>query len=293
MRFVTSLAFSPLDHLCPMARAAEEAGFAAVAVSDHVVHPWDIRSPYPYTKDGQPRWEPFSAWPDPLVALGAVAAVTRRLRLLTSVFVLPMRNPFLVAKAAATVAVLSNDRLDLGVGTGWMAEEFELLGQEFRARGRRMDEMIAVMRKLWAGGWVEHHGEFYRFERLEMSPAPSRPIPIYAGGTSEAALRRAGRLCDGWIADLHTTEEVGVLIGKVRAYRRDSERAAEPLTVFASISDAFDVDAYRRLEELGVTHITTMPWFFYGRSPLVLDEKIDGIRRFGDEVIARMGGVRG
>jgi probable F420-dependent oxidoreductase len=286
MKFVASLAFSPLDHYCDIARAAEAAGFDALALSDHVVHPERIDSPYPYTENHKPRWEPFTPWPDPWVAIGAMAAVTTRLRFFTSVYVLPMRNPFQVAKIVATAAVLSNNRIALGVGAGWMEEEFELLEQPFRQRGKRMDEMLEVMRTLWAGGMVEHHGEFYDFDRLEMSPVPSRPIPVYVGGLSKPALRRAARN-DGWLSDLHSTAELKEIVAQLRALREESDRADNPFHVLASATDAFDIDGYRRLEDVGVTHLVTMPWVFYGGRLDSLDSKRDGIRRFGEEIIAR------
>jgi probable F420-dependent oxidoreductase len=296
VKFVVSLAFSPPSHLCEMARAAEASGFDAVAISDHLVHPETIRTPYPYTDDGNPRWQPFTPWPDPWVAIGAMAAVTERLRFLTSVYVLPLRNPFLVAKAVATAAVMSHDRVALGIGVGWMKEEFGLLEQDFHTRGKRTNEMIEVLRKLWAGGWVEHHGTFYDFERLEMSPVPSAPVPILVGGVSTPALRRAARLGDGWISELHDTEELRDIIDTLRTYRRDSARADLPFQIFASASDAVDIDGYKRLEDAGVTHIQTFPWLFYAAgSSRTLDgtlesvtAKCDGMHRFGDDIIAKM-----
>lgn len=287
MKFVTSLAFSPLDHYLDIARAAEESGFDAIALSDHVVHPERIDSPYPYTADNQPRWEPFTPWPDPWVAITAMAAVTSRLRFFTSVYVLPMRNPFHVAKIVGTAAVISNDRVALGVGAGWMEEEFKLLEQPFRQRGKRMDEMIEVMRKLWVGGMVEHHGEFYDFDRLEMSPVPRQAIPIYVGGLSKPALRRAARN-DGWLSDLHSTAELKEIVEQLRALREESGRGHEPFHVLASATDAFDADGYRRLEDVGVTHLVTMPWIFYGGTLDSLESKREGIRRFGEEIIAKM-----
>ena len=287
MQFVTSLAFSPLDHYCELARASENAGFDSMALSDHVVHPETIASPYPYTDDGQPRWEPFTPWPDPWVSIAAMAAVTERLRFVTSVFVLPLRNPFQVAKSVGTASLLSNDRIALGVGAGWMEEEFRLLEQPFRRRGKRMDEMLQVIGKLWAGGMVEHHGEFYDFAPLEMSPVPNRAIPIYVGGLSKPALRRAARW-DGWLSDLQSTEELAAIVTQLYAYRNDTDRAGQPLHIFASATDAFDVDGYKRLEETGVTHVVTMPWVFYGGTLDSLPSKLEGISRFGDEVIAKM-----
>jgi probable F420-dependent oxidoreductase len=288
LKFVASLAFAPPAELLALARAADGAGFGALALSDHVVHPRKIATPYPYTADGAPRWQPGTPWPDPFVAIGAMAAVTERVRFLTSVYVLPLRNPFAVAKAVATAAVLSGDRVTLGVGAGWMREEFELLEQPFERRGRRMDEMIEVLRKLWAGGFVEHHGAFYDFDALEMSPAPGAAVPIYVGGLSDAALRRAARRADGWISDLHTTEEIRSLVTKLRALRADSERAGEPFAVVGALADAFTLDGCRRAADAGVTHLQTLPWLFYRGASDSLAGKCDAIRRFGDEVVAKL-----
>jgi len=213
--------------------------------------------------------------------------VTERLRFYTGIYVLPMRNPLLVAKAVGTAAYLSRGRVTLGIGVGWMREEFELLEQRFEARGRRADEMIEVIRKLWAGGMVEHHGEFYDFDRLQMSPALDAPVPVLVGGLSEPALRRAARN-DGWISDLHTTDELREIVSRIRAHRRKLGREDAPLQIVAACKDAVDVDGYRRLEEVGVTHIQTMPWLFYGLSGDVLEQKQEGLRRFADDVIARM-----
>ncbi len=288
MKFVVSLAFSDLTHYCDVAIAAERAGWEAVAVSDHVVHPEKIATPYPYTPDGSPRWEAPAPWADPWVSIAAMAAVTTRLRFLTSVYVLPMRNPFHVAKAVGTAAVISGNRVSLGIGMGWMKEEFLLMEQDFAGRGARADEMIEVMRTLWAGGMVEHHGRFYDFDRLQMSPAVEQRIPILVGGISKPALRRVGRIGDGWISDLHTTAELEELIGRIRDQRAEFGRENEPLEVYAACSDAVDVDGYRRLGEIGVTHVLTMPWIFYGGSTDSLQDKLEGIARFGDDVIARM-----
>ncbi len=288
MEFGISVAFSDPAHLGPMARAAEQAGFSRIALSDHVVHPRQIRTPYPYTADGTPRWPPFTGWLDPWVAIASMAAVTERLRFFTSVYVLPMRSPFLVAKTVGSAAVLSGGRVELGVGAGWMEDEFELMQQPFVGRGRRMDEMIEVLRLLWTGGWVAHSGDHYAFDELEMSPVPAQPIPIFVGGFSAPALRRAAAIGDGWISDLHTTVELGELIRRVKSLRGEGPRAAEPFEILVTCSDAYDVAGYRRVADLGATHLTTMPWLFYGADPKVLQQKLDGIARFGADVIAKM-----
>ncbi|MCH2171451.1 LLM class F420-dependent oxidoreductase [Myxococcota bacterium] len=289
MKFTIAASFIDPGQLRDIAVAADESGWTAISFSDHVVHPETLDTPYPYTEDGSRRWEAFTPWPDPWVTIGALSSVTRRLRFNTNVFVLPMRNVFMAAKSISTAAVLSQDRVTLTVGVGWSNVEFELVGQDFRTRGRRTDEMVEVMRKLWTGEMVEHHGDFYDFDRLEMSPAPSARIPIWVGGISEAALRRAARLGDGWLSDLQTTAEIAECIEKIHTYRREYGREHLPFDIMASPSDAGDMDGYRRCEDLGVTHLLSMPWVLYHGMTTKLADRVDGVRRFGDDVIGKMG----
>ena len=285
MRFSIGTAFSPPDHYVPVARAADDAGYHAIACSDHVVNLEELHTPYPYTADGSRRWEAFTPWLDPWVAIGAMAAATERLRFFTNVYVLPMRNPFVVAKAVSTAAVLSGGRVALGVGMGWCEEEFELMEQPFRGRGKRADEMLDLLRALWSGEMVEHHGDNYDLPRLEMNPPVLGPVPIYVGGTSDAALRRAARN-DGWISDLASTEELGDFRRRIDAHRAELGRQDEPFAMVGSPNDAVDVDGYRRAEEAGVTDLLTMPWVFYSGFTDDLQEKVDGVYRFADDVLA-------
>ncbi len=172
------------------------------------------------------------------------------------------------------------------IGVGWSNVEFELLGQAFRNRGRRTDEMLEVMRKLWTGEFVEHHGEFYDFARLRMQPAPKRPIPVWVGGISDPALRRAARN-DGWISDLQPTADIVESILKIRKWRAEAGLEG-PFDVTASASDAADVPAYRLLEDAGVTHILTIPWAFYHGLTNDLEKQCDGICRFAKDVIREL-----
>lgn len=289
MQFGISIAFSQSPDYVPLAVAAEANGFSAVTLPDHLIYPRELSVPYPYTPDGVPRFTDDDPFPDPWLASVAMAAATRELWFYTSIYVLPARNPVHVAKIMGSAAEFTGNRVRLGVGMGWMPEEFAAGGQEFARRGARADEMLSVMKKLWTGDWVEHHGEFYDFAALKMRPAPSQPIPIYVGGFSKPALRRAARN-DGWIADLHTLAELEALIAEVRGYRAAEGRAAEPFEILSfGCSDAFGAAGYRAMRDMGVTVVSTMPWLYYGvklQSPVEL--KIDGIRRFADDVIAKI-----
>jgi len=257
-----------------------------MSFSDHVVNPETIHTPYPYTEDGSRRWQPFTDWPDPWVMIGALAAITENLRFTNNVFVLPMRNPYLVAKAISTAAIISNNRVTPAFGVGWSQDEFQLMQQDFRTRGRRADEMIEVMRLLWSGEMVEYQGQHYQFEPMEMNPAPSEKVPIWIGGISDPAMRRAARIGDGWVTDLQTSEEIIQSIARVKAWREEFGREGA-FEVMATPSDAYDVDGYRRLEDAGVTHILTMPWPFYHGETNELDKKIDGVKRYADDIISR------
>jgi probable F420-dependent oxidoreductase len=286
MKFVLSTSFSTVAHLTALAPVADSHGWHAMSFSDHVVNPETIRTPYPYTEDGSRRWEPFTDWPDPWVMIGALSTITTRLRFTNNVFVLPMRNPYLVAKAISTAAIVSGNRVTPAFGVGWSEDEFQLMQQDFRTRGKRTDEMIEVMRLLWSGEMVSYRGQHYQFDPMEMNPAPTEPVPIWIGGISDPAMRRAARLSDGWVTDLQTSREITDSIRRIATWREEYGRTGA-FDVMATPSDAYDFDAYRRLEDAGVTHILTMPWPFYHGESEDLDKKIDGVKRYADDVISR------
>ena len=287
MRFSIVTAFQPTEQLLALARAADELGYHAMSVPDHVVDLEELETPYPYTDDGSRRWDLDAEWPDPWVLIGAMAAVTTRVRFFTSVYVPALRNPFQVAKTVGTAAVLSGGRVSLGVGIGWCREEFELLGQDFRTRGRRTDEALALMKALWEPGWTEFDGEFYDAPRLRMNPTPAEPIPVYVGGLSEVAFRRAVRH-DGWVGDIYTTEEAAGHAARLRELRAEHEAAtgtSAPFEVITALSDAFLPEHFAAAEAAGVTETWTMPWRYYHGPDATLEQKLDGMRRFADDVI--------
>lgn len=287
MRVSIATAYLPPDELVPIAKAADELGYHAMALADHVLNLEELTTEYPYTADGNRRWDPFTPWVDPMVAIGALGAVTEQLRFFTNIYVLPMRNPFPVAKAVATASAFTGGRVSLGIGMGWCEEEFDLLDAAFRKRGARADEMIDVLRALWSGEWVEHHGAFYDFPRLEMTPAPAGAVPIYVGGLSDAALKRAARN-DGWISDLISTDEAASFRATIDRYREDLGRTGD-FSMIVSLNDAVTLDQFRRAEDVGVTDLLTMPWAYHGGFDQDLQGKIDGMKRFWDEVAGPIG----
>lgn len=278
MRVYVSTAFRELKEAVEIAKAADDLGYDGVGIADHVVNLETLATPYPYTHDGKRRWDAFTPWPDPWVLVGAMAQVTTRLKFVTTVYIPAMRDPYAAAKAIGTAAYLSDGRVELGIGVGWCEEEFTLMGQQFDRRGKRTDEMLALFRALWQPGWTEFSGEFYETPRLEMEPTPP-PIPIYVGGLSDIALRRAARN-DGWIGDLISTDQAVAGVERIRELRAEKGLSMDGFEVLTPLTDAFMPEHYARAEAGGITGIVTMPWMFYAGPEATLSEKIDGMKRF-------------
>ena len=278
MKFYVSTAFRELKESVEIAKAADDLGYDGVGIPDHVVNLETLATLYPYTPDGKRRWEAFTDWPDPWVLVGAMAQVTSRLKFVTTVYIPAMRDPYAAAKAIGTAAYLSAGRVELGIGVGWCEEEFTLMGQRFDRRGKRTDEMLELFRALWEPGWTEFSGEFYETPRLEMEPTPPR-IPIYVGGLSDVALRRAARN-DGWIGDLISTDRAIAGVERVRELRGEKGLSMDGFEVLTPLTDAFMPEHYERAEAAGITGIITMPWMFYAGPEANLAEKIDGMKRF-------------
>ena len=279
-----------------LAQLAEECGWNGFGLSDHVVNPDVIEAKYPYNEDGSRMWDHSAPWPDVWVSTAAMAAVTKKLEFIQSVYVLPMRDPFSVAKALGTCALMSNYRVSLGLGLGWMHDEFEILGHPFERRGKRADEMIDVMRKLWTGELVEHHGEFFDFAPLSMSPGMKGDIPIVVGGISKPAMNRVARIGDGWAPAYLTVEGVSEGLAYIREKQKEYGREGKSISVYTSCIDAFSVDGYKRMEDAGITHAITTPWLFGGEAidyrdiakGAPLDKLRAGIENFANDVIVKL-----
>jgi probable F420-dependent oxidoreductase len=242
-----------------VAAMLDEAGFDGIVSSDHLIYPRDLKSPYP-SPTGRPGWSPDTAWPDSWVLIGAMAAVTSRLRFSNAVYVAPARPLLEVAKQVATASVVSDGRVSLAVGVGWMREEYELLGQDFGTRGKRLDEMIPALRALWRGGWVSWSGTYYQVPEMMIEPHPTAPVPILCGGESDAALRRAAHLCDGWVGYAYKWDDAVRYVEKLTALRREYGRENEPFEVMLALLEQPSPDLFKRAEDAGITAVMCSPW---------------------------------
>lgn len=288
LQFTVALPMIDPMHYVPLARTAEDVGYDSVAIPESVFYPEEVSAKYPYTPDGSRFWPPETPFLDPFVAMGAIAAVTERLRVYTNVLKLGIREPLLTAKAVASAAVLSNNRIGLGVGLSWIPEEFRWLGQDMSTRGARTSEAIEIIRLVCTGEFVEYHGEHYDFDRLMVRPAPSEPVPIYVGGLSKPGLRRAARLGDGWISVLNSEAELRDVIPQLHELRAEFGRADEPFEIKAICSDVFDYDGVRRLADIGVTDVMVCPWYFHPGDNDSLSHQQFGLERFAAEVVDRV-----
>ncbi len=288
MKFALAVAMRPPEHYLPMAIAADECGWDTIVVPDSVFYPEKVSAPYPYTPDGQRFWAADTPYVDPWVAIPAMAAVTKRVRLYPHVLKLAIRNPLLVAKTVGSAAVLSNNRVGLGAGLGWIPEEFAWCDTDYATRGERMNEALEIIQLCLQGGYVEYHGKHYSFDRLLMAPAPSQKVPLIIGGHSKPALRRAAKYGDGWTSAMTTKAELKVFVDELARLRAEYGREREPFDIAVVCMDAFSVDGYREVEAIGGTEVITQPWVFYGGGmDPTLEQAIDGIKRFADEVITK------
>lgn len=289
MKFWQNVAFSETEQLIDVVKLIEELGYFGITTADHVVTPATIDSPYPYAPDGKAWWDPNTHFPETWAMYSALAQHTTNLHFMPMVYIVPMRDPFTLAKAISTAAFFSNDRVALGVGVGWMAEEFHLTGQSFTNRGRRTDEMLEVMAKLMAGGMVDHHGRYYDVAPIQMAPAVRRPVPFYIGGHSDAALQRAARH-DGWVGVHYELDEVPPLLAKLHEFRKQAQRDHLPYEIIIALNQRPTPDAVKRLRDMGVTGYNNPPWLFDGITSSDFATKRASLEAFAEAVIVPVNG---
>jgi probable F420-dependent oxidoreductase len=292
VRFSYAESMTDPSFYAPLARAAEEAGYHSMVVPDSICYPRHSTSVYPFNPDGSREFLEDKPFLEPFSLIPALGAVTSRLRFVTFVLKLPVRNPVLVAKQATSTAVLTGNRLVLGVGTSPWREDYEVTGVPWARRGQRMDEELQIIRGLSAGGYFEYHGEVFDLAPVKISPVPSEPLPILIGGHGEAALRRAARAGDGWLHGGGDPADLPGLLARLAELRRAEGTADRPFEVHVISMDAYTVDGVRRLEEQGVTDaIVGFRWpYQVGPDTEPLAGKLAKLRRFADDVIAKVGG---
>ena len=289
MRFAYHATMCKPDFYLPLAIAAEEAGFDTFTLPDSICYPEESDSKYPYNGtgdreflDGVPFLEPFSLIP-------AMGAVTTQLRFMTSVMKLAIRQPVVVAKSVSSVAVLTNNRFGFGVGISPWPDDFDACQIPWAKRGRRMDEMIDIVKGLMTGEYFSYEGEIFQIESMKLCPAPSRSVPILIGGHSDAALRRAARIADGFIHAGGTFEALEKTVKQIDQYRTEYGREQESFEYQSMGAEAFSVDGVKKLEDLGVGEaiVAFRNPYEGGEDSQSLEDKIGALRWFADNVIRK------
>jgi probable F420-dependent oxidoreductase len=290
MRFSYAESMVDPHYYLPLARAAEDAGYDSFVVPDSICYPEVSDTTYPFNPDGSREFLEDKPFLEPFSIIPAMGAVTERIRFVTFVIKLPIRHPVLAAKQVTSTAVLTDDRLVLGVGTSPWPEDYEITDVPWARRGKRMDEMITVMRGLMAGGYFEFHGEIFDVPSIKMCPTPRRPVPILIGGHHEAALKRAAVDGDGWLHGGGDPADLPGLLDRLAILRKEHGTEDKPFEVHVISLDAYTPDGIHRLEELGVTDVIVGFRWPYGveQDTEPLQTKIDNLRRFADDVIAKV-----
>ena len=289
MRFCYAESMTDPSFYAPLARAAEEAGYDSMIIPDSVCYPEHSHSVYPFNPDGTREFLEDKPFLEPFSLIPALGAVTTRLRFITFVLKLPVRHPVLVAKQVTSTAVLTGNRLALGVGTSPWREDYEVLGVPWQRRGQRMDEALAIVRGLIAGGYFEFHGQIFDIPAIKLAPVPTEPVPVLVGGHGEAALRRAAVSGDGWLHGGGKPADLPGLLRRLAELRREHGTDGRPFETIVISPDAYSPDGIATLAGQGVTEVIVgFRWPYHvGPDTEALQPKLDALRRYADDVIAR------
>ena len=287
MRIAYAEAMCDPQQYVPLAQEAERLGFDAFVIPDSIAYPEHSDSKYPYTPDGSREFLDGAPFIEPFILATTLAAVTKTLRLHTFVVKLPVRHPVLVAKQASSVAVMSNNRFSLGVGLSPWPEDFDICDVPWKRRGKRMNEMMEMIRGLTSGEFFSYDGEMFELQSIKMAPAPTKPIPLLVGGHSEAALRRAVTLGDGWMHAGGDQAELEAMITKLHAMRKERGLEHKPFEIHAASYLALTVDGLKQLEDLGVTDavIGFRPPYQADATPS--ETKLQSMRMYADMVLSK------
>lgn len=264
-----------------MAQLAESSGFESVWTFEHVVVPLDYQSKYPYSPTGKMGGPAETNFFDPLIALTAIAASTKTLRLGTGVNILSQTNPLLLAKQTATLDQISNGRFMLGVGIGWLQEEFVAMGTPFDRRGARFDDYVAAMRKVWAGEVVEHDSDFLNWHGFKSFPLPmQKPMPVIIGGAKGKIYQRIARHGDGWFAPIPDPEELSTALKELKSVCKAEGRNYSDIEITTMWAPQAGLDSIKRLQDLGVARVAVFA--------AAAGDPVEAIKKIGAEVIAKL-----
>ncbi|MXP21599.1 TIGR03619 family F420-dependent LLM class oxidoreductase [Gordonia sp. HNM0687] len=290
MRFTFAEAMTDPSYYAPLAQAAEQAGYSGFTIPDSLAYPAESDATYPYTPDGDREFLDGKAFIETFIQAAALGAVTETIRFTPFVVKLPVRPPALVAKQASSVAYLTDNRFALGVGTSPWPEDYDLMGVDFKRRGKRMDECMDIIRGLTTGEYFEFHGEFYDIPKIKMTPAPTEPIPLLVGGHADLALRRAVIRGDGWMHGGGPAEELDALLDKIADIRKAEGKTNDPFEIHVISTDAYSVDGIRRLEDKGITDVIVgfrLP-YIKGSDTEPLQKKLDHLNWYAENIIAKV-----
>jgi alkanesulfonate monooxygenase SsuD/methylene tetrahydromethanopterin reductase-like flavin-dependent oxidoreductase (luciferase family) len=277
----------------PLAKAAEAAGFDTFTLPDSICYPEHADSKYPYNDDGSREFLDGVPFIEPFTLVPWMAAVTTTLKFSTSVMKLPIRNPVLVAKSLTSMAVLiGEDRFMFGVGLSPWEEDFAATGTDYHSRGKRMEQMIEIIRGLSTGDYFGYESEYYHIPRIKLCPVPTKPIPILYGSHSEPGLRRTARLCDGWISAGGHMNELADMIGKLKEYCKQYGREDTPFDIQIMGPEVYHPDSVKRLADLGAHECLAAFRNAYAGGPdnRTLDEMIAEMNHYAETVIAKVRG---
>jgi probable F420-dependent oxidoreductase len=255
-----------------IAQHAEAVGVESIWTFEHVIVPVDYASKYPYSRSGKMPATPETSFHDPLITLSYIAAATTTLRLGTGVNILPQANPLFFAKQVATLDALSGGRTLMGVGAGWLREEFDAMGVPFARRGARFDDYLQAIRKVWSGETVEHKSDFLDWSGFKCHPLPAqRPgPPLIIGGVSEPAMRRAARLGDGWFALSRNIEQLTAMVGRFRQVCEENDRDPASVEISTSWLPEYEggFETWEAYRDAGVTRLIAPLTQLGGATPM-------------------------
>ena len=278
-----NVAVDSLAQLLALAQGAEVVGVESLWTFEHAMVPLAYQSRYPYDRSGKMPVTPETHFIDPLIALTAIAAQTKTIRLATGINILPQSNPLLLAKQAASLDLLSKGRLMLGLGIGWLREEFVAMGVPFEGRGARFDDYVQAMRKVWSGEVVQHKSEFLDWQGFKSYPLPAQSaIPIIIGGSKGKAFERIAKYGEGWFAPTTSPKELAPLIEQLKIACQAEGRDVSSVEISAMWLGDGGLDAVKEYRQLGVQRLVVPTFMLGGNTPE------EGLAKLGDEIIAKL-----